>query len=94
MPKEEQVNNAADELDAHVAEIIKWHFSPETGCPFWLDWAKEQNWNPLEEVSNFSDLCSKFPNFQDEWLRDLPPRCPKDATPRATISAPAQRRSR
>ena len=34
------VKKAADELDAHVAEIIKWHFSPETGCPFWLDWAK------------------------------------------------------
>ena len=27
---------------------------------------------PLEEVSTFSDLCEKFPNFQDEWLRDLP----------------------
>ena len=72
MPNEEQLKNAADELDAHVAEIIKWHFSPETGCPFWLDWAKEQNWNPLEEVSNYNDLCTKFPNFQDEWLRDLP----------------------
>ena len=47
MPNEEQLKNAADELDAHVAEIIKWHFSPETGCPFWLDWAKEQNWNAI-----------------------------------------------
>ncbi|MBL6828063.1 MAG: hypothetical protein ISQ76_06340, partial [Opitutales bacterium] len=72
MPNEEEVKKAADELDAHVAEIIKWHFSPETGCPFWLDWAQEQSWNPLEEISNFNDLCSKFPNFQDEWLRDLP----------------------
>ena len=72
MPNEQEVKQAADELDAHVAEIIKWHFSPETGCPFWLDWAKEQNWNPIDEVSNFDDLCQKFPNFQDEWLRDLP----------------------
>ena len=72
MQNEQEIKQAADELDSHVAEIIKWHFSPETGCPFWLDWAKEQNWNPLEEVSNFDDLCQKFPNFQDEWLRDLP----------------------
>jgi len=27
-------------LDAHVRETIAWHFSPETGCPFWLDWAR------------------------------------------------------
>ena len=72
MPNEQEIKQAADELNAHVVEIIKWHFSPETGCPFWLDWAKEQNWNPIEEVSNFDDLCQKFPNFQDEWLRDLP----------------------
>jgi hypothetical protein len=26
-------------------EIIAWHFSPETGCPFWLDWAKK-NFDP------------------------------------------------
>ncbi len=31
---------AQDQLDAHVREIIAWHFSPETGCPFWLDWAE------------------------------------------------------
>ena len=28
-------------LDAHVREIVRWHFSPETGCAFWLDWATE-----------------------------------------------------
>ena len=69
---EEKIKNAADELDAHVVEIIKWHFSPETGSPFWLNWSNEQDWNPLEEVRSFKDLCNKFPHFQDEWLRDLP----------------------
>lgn len=24
-------------LDAHVREIIEWHFNPETGCPFWFN---------------------------------------------------------
>ena len=46
--------------------------SPETGSPFWLNWAAEQSWNPLEEVRTFKDLCEKFPNFEDEWLRDQP----------------------
>lgn len=69
---EEKVKHAAEELDAHVVEIIKWHFSPETGSPFWLDWASKQDWSPLEEVRNYKDICDKFPHFQDEWLRDLP----------------------
>ena len=64
--------NASKELDAHVVEIINWHFSPETGSPFWLDWASEQTWSPLEEIKTYHDICDKFPNFQDEWLRDLP----------------------
>ena len=63
---------AQTELDAHVREIIQWHFSPETGCPFWLDWAKK-NFDPRAEVNCFADLMQKFPHFQDEWLRDLQP---------------------
>ena len=37
------INNSAtqEQLDAHVRAIVQWHFSPETGCPFWLDWAKK-----------------------------------------------------
>ena len=69
---EEKVKHAAEELDAHDVERIKWHFSPETGSPFWLDWARKQDWSPLEEIRNFKDICKKFPHFQDEWLRDLP----------------------
>jgi phenylacetate-coenzyme A ligase PaaK-like adenylate-forming protein len=62
---------AQEKLDAHVREIVRWHFSPETGCPFWLDWAKTAGWNPAVEVKGFADLL-RFPHFQDEWLRDLP----------------------
>ena len=42
MPNEQEIKQAADELNAHVVEIIKWHFSPETGCPFWLDWQRNK----------------------------------------------------
>ncbi len=65
------IQAASDALDAHVREIIAWHFSPETGCPFWLDWAAKADWNPRSEVAGAADLV-RFPHFQDEWLRDLP----------------------
>jgi phenylacetate-coenzyme A ligase PaaK-like adenylate-forming protein len=73
-PSQSQIDAAQANLDQHVREIVRWHFSPETGCRFWLDWAKKANWNPAGEVSGFADLM-KFPHFQDEWLRDLQPDC-------------------
>ncbi len=63
---------AQAELESHLHEIIQWHFSPETGSPFWLDWAKQAGWDPRQEIRSFADLL-KFPHFQDEWLRDLQP---------------------
>jgi phenylacetate-coenzyme A ligase PaaK-like adenylate-forming protein len=59
-------------LDEHVRKVIKHHFSPETGSPFWLDWAKKVGWDPVQEVKCFQDL-TKFPHFEDEYLRDEPP---------------------
>ena len=47
---------AQDQLDAHVRDIVRWHFSPETGCRFWLDWARQAGWNPAAEVQSFADL--------------------------------------
>nr|MBP9903170.1 hypothetical protein [Verrucomicrobiota bacterium] len=64
--------NAQAQLDAHTREIIGWHFSPDSGCPYWLDWAKK-NFDPRKEVNSFADLIAKFPHFQDESLRDLQP---------------------
>jgi len=66
------IQAAQEKLDAHTREIVQWHFSPESGCPFWLDWAKKAGWNPAKEVKSFADL-ARFPHFQDEWLRDLQP---------------------
>jgi phenylacetate-coenzyme A ligase PaaK-like adenylate-forming protein len=68
---ESDPQQARQQLDAHVSEIMRWHFSPDTGCPFWLDWANKAGWNPAEEVRTFEDIL-RFPHFQDEWLRDLP----------------------
>src|SRR5215475_6668099 len=64
---------AKAQLDAQVREIVEWHFNPETGCPFWLDFATTLGWDPRREIASFEDL-RKFPPFQDEWLRGGPVR--------------------
>ena len=66
-------SDAQQALDAHLREIIQWHFSPETGSPFWLGWAAKAGFDPRKEVKSFADLLARFPHFQDEWLRDLQP---------------------
>lgn len=57
-----------DQLDQHVREMMAWHFGPDTGCPFWVEWASTLGFDPRAEVQSFDDL-SKFPRFDGEWLR-------------------------
>ncbi|MBT3480541.1 MAG: hypothetical protein HN457_03810 [Opitutales bacterium] len=66
------VDAAKEDLDRYTREMVQWHFSSETGSPYWLDWAKEAGWNPAEEVKAFEDLM-RFENFDDEVLRDTDP---------------------
>ncbi len=61
------------DLDAHVREIVNWHFDPETGTPFWLEFAKTLDWDPRKQIRTYQDL-DKFGYFQDEWLRGGPVR--------------------
>src|SRR5437899_6978990 len=68
-----EIETARAKLDTQVREMIQWHFSPETGCPFWLEWASKAGWDPRQEVKTFDHVVSRFPHFQDEWLRDLQP---------------------
>lgn len=63
---------AKAQLEAHLRDIIQWHFNPETGSQFWLNWAAKAGWDPRSEIHTVEDLL-KFPHFQDEWLRDLQP---------------------
>jgi hypothetical protein len=69
----DRIEKAKQALDAHVHETVAWHFSPETGCPFWLEYAAKLGWDPREEVRSFEDL-RKFPPFEDDWLRGGPVR--------------------
>ena len=61
------------QLDDHTCEIVRWHFDPATGCPFWLEFAEQLNFDPRTDVNSYADL-DKFPPFQDEWLRGGPVR--------------------
>jgi phenylacetate-coenzyme A ligase PaaK-like adenylate-forming protein len=67
------VQQARDQLDAQVREIIEWHFNPQTGAPFWIEKAKDLGFDPRKEVKSFADL-KKFGHFEDDWLRGGPVR--------------------
>src|SRR5262245_17801460 len=62
---------AREALDAHVREIIEWHFNPETGTPFWLERAKNLDFDPRKDIQTYEDL-DRFGFFQDEWRRGGP----------------------
>jgi hypothetical protein len=64
---------AREALDAWTREIVQWHFDPNTGCPFWLDYASKLDWDPRKEIHGYADL-DRFGFFQDEWLRGGPVR--------------------
>jgi phenylacetate-coenzyme A ligase PaaK-like adenylate-forming protein len=67
----DRVAHARAALDAHVRDIVAWHFDPETGCPFWLDYASRLGWDPRTRIKGFEDLRALGP-FEDEWLRGGP----------------------
>ena len=46
---------------------------PATGCPFWLDYARNLGWDPRDQIHSYNDLARLGP-FQDEWLRGGPVR--------------------
>lgn len=70
---ESRINNSRDALDSWVREIVQWHFNPETGCPFWLEYARNLDWDPRSEIRGYDDL-ARFDAFQDGWLRGGPVR--------------------
>ncbi|WP_036771419.1 AMP-binding protein [Photorhabdus australis] len=57
-------------FNSHLFQVMDWHFSPETGTPFWLEKCKTLDFDPLQDVRTFSDLML-FPDIADE-LRDIP----------------------
>lgn len=61
------LHNAAD---AHVQQMMKWHFSSDTGSEFWLTRKHRLGFDPIQEIRGVDDLLN-FPNLIDE-CRDVP----------------------
>jgi hypothetical protein len=68
-----RAQTARERLDAWTREVVAWHFDPNTGAPFWLDYAARLGWDPRSEIHRYGDL-DKLGPFQDEWLRGGPVR--------------------
>ncbi|MCB9681703.1 MAG: hypothetical protein H6733_09550 [Alphaproteobacteria bacterium] len=65
---ERRVREARRTLDAHVRDVVRHHFSPDTGTPFWLAFAERLDFDPLTDVHGAEDLL-RFPPFDKAWLR-------------------------
>jgi hypothetical protein len=68
------------DLDAHVREVVAWHFDPRSGSPYWLAKAATLGFDPRREIQALPDL-DRFPAVADDWravpVTDLIPRgCP------------------
>jgi len=53
-----------------IHAAMQWHFSPRTGSPFWVERAKELDFDPLTDIHSWDDL-ALFPDVSEEW-RDTP----------------------
>jgi phenylacetate-coenzyme A ligase PaaK-like adenylate-forming protein len=62
---------------AFLRAAVAWHFGADTGSPFWLRTAENLDFNPLTDVTKFTDL-RLFPNLlselRDAEVEDLIPR--------------------
>ena len=66
-----QSRSAQDRLDSYLQELIDWHFSPDTGAPYWLNWADGNDIDPRSEVKRLEDLIRIFPVCDDRFLYDV-----------------------
>ena len=56
--------------EAYLRAAIAWHFGEETGSAFWLRTARTLDFDPLTDITTFTDL-RLFPNLLSE-LRTVP----------------------
>ena len=67
------IDQAIRERDEHVRKVVNWHFSPETGCPFWLEQKDVLGFDPREKIHGYDDIIEHFPLFDgDKHLREVP----------------------
>jgi hypothetical protein len=42
--------------EEHIVKAMRWHFSTETGSPFWLRQAKQFDFDPIADIRTWGDL--------------------------------------
>ena len=67
------VTEATAQLDQHVRDMVQWHFNPDTGCDFWLDFASKLDFDPRTRINGYEDL-KLLGHFEDRRLRHSPSR--------------------
>ena len=55
-----QAAEARARLNEHTLKTVHWHFSEETGSPFWLEKKAELKFDPLTEIKCFDDPEKSF----------------------------------
>ena len=78
-----RVPSLAVDPDEWVVRMMRWHFSEDTGSPFWLSMKPRLGFDPVSEVRRLADV-ERFGLFDKECLRraraeDLVPRGFRDA---------------
>lgn len=58
-----------ENINEWTCKMIRHHFSPETGSPFWIEKAKQLNFDPVEDIHCFNDL-EKFGILNDSDLKN------------------------
>ncbi|MFA9518335.1 hypothetical protein ACERIT_14160 [Halopenitus sp. H-Gu1] len=59
-------------LDQWTREVIDTHFDPDSGTPYWLEWAAEHGVDVRARVDGFADLEAVFEPFEEDILRRIP----------------------
>jgi phenylacetate-coenzyme A ligase PaaK-like adenylate-forming protein len=67
----ETVPALAVDADTWVRRMMRWHFSEETGSPFWLRRRAALGFDPLRDVAGLADL-DRFGLFDKPALRTAP----------------------
>lgn len=59
-------------LDQWTKEVIDVHFDPNSGTPYWTEWAAENDVDVRNRVDGFADLEAVFGPFDEDILREIP----------------------
>lgn len=80
----ERLASVGGDLDEWALRMVHWHFSEETGSPFWLARRGSLGFDPLTDIVDFASL-SRFGLFDKSLLRTGNPR---DLVPRGLRGRP------